>query len=80
MAQIDWSEFAVVESIGFTEEEEHGHVLPAPFTTIEEINAMLQAQAIQEQNLGIGANAGAGVRGTVVQPGCATKYDVFTLY
>lgn len=48
MSSIEWHQFVVVETIQFLPEDE-GY-LPEPRTTIEEINRMLAAQAIDEQN------------------------------
>jgi splicing factor 3A subunit 1 len=48
MAQIDWHDFVVVETIEFNADEDQ--YLPAPCHTIEEMNAMLLQQAIAQEN------------------------------
>ena len=47
MAAVDWQSFVVVESIGFSSEEEA--FLPEPKQTVEEMEAMLAELAIEEE-------------------------------
>jgi splicing factor 3A subunit 1 len=47
MAAIDWHQFVVVETITFNSEDEP--YLPAPKTSIEDINRMLSQQSLEEE-------------------------------